>query len=179
MFIEGNSGILLRIPMTTITTLNIPPFGDLHFENGHAELFVPVAGHEVELEIDFEEAEPNAQALSPWAQPLAHLDILEQHARTALRDNLKEAGPEAALQRYRTELDEASLQRVFGVTEVQALSDEAYLAAFKLVRVGVYPEHAEGALHLSFRVDPEEQKHFLISVAFDADGHVEDVAFES
>lgn len=164
------------------STLNNRQLGELEFENGYAGTHVTVGGRTVELDVYFEEGEPNPEALDRLAAILSNLELLEEHARSAIKENLAEDGAESALRQCRQyqfdELEPATLQRLFGTESAAGLTDDRHLAAFALTHIGVHPEHEDAAVNCDFRVGPEAEAPHMISVMFDAEGHAEDVSLE-
>ncbi len=164
-----------------MTTIQHQTLGALDFSNGYAATTAQVGANQVELDVNFDD-EPDEDSLAKLQPLLSDLAALEVGGRRALQADLAEGDEDGEARLYLSHhfehFDSPTLQRMFGTEKIEDLSAARYLAAFKLNRIGIYPEDGEAALILDFSVGKEDTD-YLLSVAFDAEGGVADVTLES
>ena len=155
--------------------------GPLEFEDGCADTTVKHREAVVPVDVNFE-GDPDARVLAVPAALVADVAKLDVEARKALAADLRSGDPDGATPLYRShhfeELDNEVLESLFGTDSATGLSDQAFLEAFRLVRIGVYPEEADAAVLCDYSLG-EELTDYLLSVAFGTGGVVQNVSMES
>ncbi|MCB9876237.1 MAG: DUF2004 domain-containing protein [Planctomycetes bacterium] len=157
-----------------------PIFGPLRAAaNGYWGTTAMVGGTSVELDMTLDGA-IDAAAIARLTGHLRDLPQLEARARAALLADVDEEDSAVLLYRsfHAGELDAEELAKCFGGSDAWRSDPSALIAALRLQRIGVYPEHDDVAIVVDFTLAPELTDH-LLSVFLDPDGDVIAVNVES
>jgi hypothetical protein len=159
-------------------------FGKVKFdpedELNEWESEAPWAGGTVGLDITFDGATMDQATLDRLARYLTDLAAFDEKARVAMRANLTDenSAVQDYIEHHRDEKD--LLRRVFGTEDASTAGTDAFLAALRLVRVGLYTgtDESEYEAVFDYTIDPENVQ-YLVVVNFGDDGAVDEICMES
>jgi hypothetical protein len=158
-------------------------FGSVDPSDDCWEVTEHLGGHPVELHLNIDGDDFPEAASRKLIERIRDLGRFEQQARKELLNAYDPSDEGCEVTSYHShhlgECTEDELVQVFGLVPAEARTVELMVAQMQLMRVGLYPEAAEGASIVADFTIGKHISQYMLVVKFNSEGELVEVVTES
>lgn len=161
---------------------NLPFFGEIN--SGELEEYYDVTialnGNPIKLDIRFDEEHIDTHSLNALAALLGNLTNLDSGNKTLIERDYAGEGDtvKTYIDHHLEDMDADELSGIVDMDNTTVSPQQQMLKAFRLVRVGFYPDDEANFAIFDYSIDPE-QTQYLVVISRNKDGQVSYITMES